>query len=197
MTRIVAGTAGGRRLQTPPGLDTRPTTERVREALFSSLESALGLVEARRFLDLYAGSGAVGLEALSRGAEAATLVERDRRAARLIRHNAQALGLTGWRVVGEPVRSFVRGRADAPYDVVFVDPPYATSGRELTAVLTDLLSGGWLTDDAYVVLERSRRDPAPEWPDGIEPLRERRYGETLLWYGRRAGDPNEKENHGA
>ena len=148
-------------------------------------------------MDLYAGSGAVGLEALSRGADAATLVERDRRAARLIRHNAQALGLTGWRVVGEPVRSFVRGRADAAYDVVFVDPPYATSGRELTAVLTDLVRGGWLTDDAYVVLERSRRDPGPVWPDGIEPLRERRYGETLLWYGRRAGDPSEKENHGA
>ncbi len=188
MTRIVAGTAGGRRLQTPPGSDTRPTTELVREALFSTLESALGSVEGRRFLDLYAGSGAVGLEALSRGAEHATLVERHRRVAGLIRRNAEALGLAGWRVVSEPVRSFVRGEPDAPYDVVFVDPPYATSGRELTTLLTDLVRGGWLTDDAYVVLERSRRDPAPEWPDGIEPLRDRRYGETLLWYGRRASD---------
>ena len=188
MTRIVAGIAGGRRLLTPPGVDTRPTTERVREALFSTLESALGSVEGRRFLDLYAGSGAVGLEALSRGADHATLVERRRRAAGLIRHNAVALDLSGWRVVTEPARSFVRGEPDAPYDVVFVDPPYATAGRELTALLTDLVQGGWLTDDAYVVLERSRRDPPPEWPDGIEQLRDRRYGETLLWYGHRASD---------
>lgn len=190
MTRIVAGTAGGRRLQTPSGVDTRPTTERVREALFSTLESALGSLEGRRVLDLFAGSGAVGLEALSRGADHATLVERQRRAAALIRRNAETLGLPGSRVVAEPVRVFLRGAPEAPYDVVFVDPPYATSGHELSTLLADLVRGGWLADEAYVVVERSRRDPPPEWPDGIEPLRERRYGETLLWYGHRASDPS-------
>lgn len=188
MTRIVAGSVGGRRLQTPPGDDTRPTTERVREALFSALESALGTLDGRRVLDLYAGSGAVGLEALSRGAVAAVLVERHRRVAGLIRRNAESLGLAGWSVVAEPVRSFVRSGAAEPFDVAFLDPPYALSGAELASVLADLADRGWLADGAYVVVERSRRDPPPDWPEGIEPLSDRRYGETVLWYGRRAGD---------
>src|SRR5918992_69187 len=111
MTRIVAGAVGGRRLQTPPGDDTRPTTERVREALFSALESALGSLDGRRVLDLYAGSGAVGLEALSRGAAAAVLVERQRRVAALIRRNAESLGLSGWTVATESVGGYVRSRA--------------------------------------------------------------------------------------
>jgi 16S rRNA (guanine966-N2)-methyltransferase len=187
MTRIVAGTAGGRRLLTPTGTDTRPSTERVREALFSTLESALGPLDGCRVLDLYAGSGAVGLEALSRGASEAVLVERQRRVAALIRRNAEALGLTGWTVVAEPVRAYVRSGDAQPFDVVFLDPPYATDSDELAAVLTDVVRRDWLVDDAYVVVERSRRDPAPDWPDGIEPLRDRRYGETVLWYGRRAG----------
>jgi 16S rRNA (guanine966-N2)-methyltransferase len=188
MTRIVAGSAGGRRIQTPPGDDTRPTTERVREALFSTLESALGSFEGRQLLDLYAGSGAVGLEALSRGAERAVLVERRRRVAALIRRNAESLGLVGWTVVAESVTAYVRAGAAEPFDVVFADPPYAMSGQELARVLTDVVRRGWLAEAAYVVVERSRRDAAPEWPEGIEPLRDRRYGETVLWYGRRAGD---------
>lgn len=188
MTRIVAGTVGGRRLQTPAGDDTRPTTERVREALFSTLESGLGSLDGRRVLDLYAGSGAVGLEALSRGAAAAVLVERQRRVAALVRRNAESLGLTGWRVVAEPVRSYVRGEPPDRFDVVFLDPPYAMPGDELSAVLTVLTDRGWLADGAYVVVERSRRDPGPDWPPGITPLRDRRYGEAVLWYGRRAED---------
>jgi 16S rRNA (guanine966-N2)-methyltransferase len=187
MTRIVAGTVGGRRLRTPPGDDTRPTTERVREALFSALESALGSLDGRRVLDLYAGSGAVGLEALSRGAAAAVLVERSRRVAGLIRRNAESLDLTGWAVVAEPVRSYLRTDPAEPFDVAFLDPPYALAGTELATVLTDLADRGWLADGAYVVVERSRRDPDPAWPEGIDPLRDRRYGETVLWYGRRAG----------
>ena len=187
MTRIVAGSVGGRRLRTLPGDETRPTVERVREALFSALESALGGLAGRRVLDLYAGSGAVGLEALSRGAAEAVMVERHRRAAALIRRNAQALGLSGWSVVAEPVRSYLRSGAAAPFDVVFLDPPYALPGEELADVLAGLAGGGWLAAGGYVVVERSRRDPGPAWPEGIDPLRDRRYGETVLWYGRRAG----------
>jgi 16S rRNA (guanine966-N2)-methyltransferase len=188
VTRIVAGTVGGRRLQTPAGDDTRPTTERVREALFSTLESGLGTLDGRRVLDLYAGSGAVGLEALSRGASVAVLVERQRRVAGLIRHNAESLELSGWTVVATPVRGFVRTGAVERFDVVFLDPPYAMPGDELADILAELADRGWLADGAYVVVERSRRDPGPAWPEGIEPLRDRRYGETVLWYGRRAGD---------
>lgn len=183
MTRIIGGVAGGRRLRTPPGEATRPTAERVREALFSSLEAGGGLA-GLVVLDLYAGSGALGLEARSRGAARVVLVEHDRRTAELVRANARALGLDGVRVVAAPVGRFLAGETSARFDLVLADPPYDLAPDRLSAVLARLVAGGWLAGDAQVVVERSRRGQPPTWPEGIGASRERAYGETVLWYGR-------------
>ncbi|MFD7083744.1 16S rRNA (guanine(966)-N(2))-methyltransferase RsmD [Streptomyces sp. NPDC059918] len=186
MTRVIAGSAGGRRLTVPPGTGTRPTSDRMREGLFSTWESLHG-IEGARVLDLYAGSGAVGLEALSRGAAHALLVEPEAKAAKAIRDNIKALGLPG--------AEFRAGKAEqiaavpsgaAPYDVVFLDPPYAVGHDDLGEILLTLRANGWLTGDALVTVERSTRSGAFPWPEGFEPLRSRKYGEGTLWYGRAA-----------
>jgi 16S rRNA (guanine(966)-N(2))-methyltransferase RsmD len=156
----------------------------VREALFSTLDSELGLRGAR-VLDLYAGSGAVGLEALSRGAEHALLVEQDPRAVKAIRANIAALGASGVTVSSARVSAVLAaGNQGAPYDLVFADPPYPLKEEELTAMLVALTRGGWLADGAIVVVERSSRSPEPQWVEGVTGERGRRYGETALWYGR-------------
>jgi 16S rRNA (guanine966-N2)-methyltransferase len=183
--RIVSGTAGGRRLRTPAGAGTRPTSDRVKEALFSALEAQLGALTGRRFLDVFAGSGAIGLEARSRGASHVTLMERDPAAASLIRANAKALGLDNVAVVsGSAGSAAARAPEGGGYDVCFLDPPYATSASQLSTLLVTLGQAGWLHDGALVVLERSRRDGEWIWPEGFEPLRSKKYGETMLWYGR-------------
>jgi 16S rRNA (guanine(966)-N(2))-methyltransferase RsmD len=187
MTRIVAGTLGGRRLAAPPGAGTRPTSDRVREALFSSIESMVDL-DGARFADLYAGSGAVGLEALSRGAGHVLLVESDPRAARTIRANLDALGAgTAAHLVTDRVAAVLdRGPEGTAYDVVFADPPYATEDQEIAATVAALVRGGWLATDAVLVVERSTRGgPLPQ-VEGVTSVRSRRYGETTLWYGRRS-----------
>ena len=185
MTRIIGGHAGGRRLQTPKGDLTRPTADRVREALFSALESTLGSLSGLRFLDLYAGSGAVGLEAWSRGAAAVTLVERDRRTAATVRANAAAVGCQAARVVTASVRTVLTETAvDAPYDVVFSDPPYATTGERVLGDLHALLDRGWLAPGAVVVVERPTRAGSLAWPEGLAEDRVRSYGETTLWSAR-------------
>jgi 16S rRNA (guanine(966)-N(2))-methyltransferase RsmD len=185
VTRIVAGVLGGRRLAAPAGSHTRPTSDRVREALFSALESLTDLTDSR-FIDLYAGSGAVGLEAFSRGAAHVLLVEADPKAARIARENIESLGAErGVRLVTAKVaQALAAGAPDEPYDIVFADPPYAVPEEEITAMLAALVDGGWLAADAVVVVERSSRSPEPAWVPGIAPLRGRRYGETTLWYGR-------------
>jgi 16S rRNA (guanine966-N2)-methyltransferase len=182
VTRIVAGAAGGRRLAVPPGRNTRPTSDRTREGLFSALGSLTDL-DGARVLDLYAGSGAVGLEALSRGAGHALLVEADPRAARTLRENARTLELHGAQVRAERVERVAEASPDAPYDVVFADPPYTLSAEELAGVLTNLAQNGWFAPDAVVVVERASRDPEWLWPKPLVPLRTRRYGEGTLWYG--------------
>jgi len=189
VTRIIGGKAGGRRLQTPKGDLTRPTSDRVREALFSAVESALGSLDGLRFLDLYAGSGAVGLEALSRGAAAVTLVEQDKRTAGLVRQNARTVGLPGADVVTSSVARHLTGRPASPYDVVFLDPPYSLTAKAVAADLVALGANGWLTDQALVVVERASREPFPGWPAGFTEGRERRYGETALSFGTWTGDP--------
>jgi 16S rRNA (guanine966-N2)-methyltransferase len=182
VTRIIGGEARGRRIQAPSGGDTRPTSDRVREALFSSLESELGTLRGRAFLDLFAGSGGVGLEARSRGATAVTLVERSPRAAAVIRANLAALGFDAVDVVVAPVAR-LRDRAAAPaFDVVFADPPYDYAAERLAADLRAVARHGWLTPRALAVIERDRRS-AWLWPDGFAGVRERAYGETMLWYG--------------
>ncbi|MFJ8133481.1 16S rRNA (guanine(966)-N(2))-methyltransferase RsmD [Streptomyces hydrogenans] len=186
MTRVIAGTAGGRRLAVPPGNGTRPTSDRAREGLFSTWEALHG-IEGARVADLYAGSGAVGLEALSRGAVHALLVEADARASRTVRENVRALGLPGAEARTGRAEQIVTGPAPAePYDLVFLDPPYAVPDDELREILLTLRSGGWLSEDAVVTVERSTRGGSFGWPDGFAPLRSRRYGEGTFWYGRAA-----------
>lgn len=185
MTRIIAGRAGGRRLQTPTGDRTRPTSDRVREALFSAIESWAGSLHDLRFLDLYAGSGAIGLEAWSRGAAAVTFVESDRRTADLVRANARSIDCDVADVVARPVTAVLAEPARVSYDVVFSDPPYPLDDDTVADDLALLVAQGWLADGALVVVERSRRSPEPMWPVGLEPLagkrRLKKYGETHLW----------------
>jgi 16S rRNA (guanine966-N2)-methyltransferase len=185
LTRIVGGTAGGRRLAVPPGQGTRPTTDQAREGLFNTLASLVDL-DGARVADLYAGSGAVGLEALSRGAAHALLVERDQRAAGVARRNAAELGLPGAQVVVGPVERVVDTTPGQPYDVVFLDPPYALADARLAEVLTSLVEKCWLDKGGVCVVERARRSPAPSWPGGLVAVRSRGYGEAVLWYGSRS-----------
>jgi len=185
--RIIAGTAGGRRLATVPGRATRPTSDRAREGLFATVEAIRGGLDGATVLDLYAGSGAVGLEALSRGAADVLLVEADARASQVISANIDALGLPGARLVTDKVeRVLARGPAGAPpRDFVFADPPYRVGDDELVRVLTALR--GWLAPGALVAIERATRSGAPTWPAGYETDRSRRYGESTVWYGLAAG----------
>ena len=188
MTRIVAGIARGRRLDVPPGRGTRPTSDRVREAVFSTIESMRRGMGGARVLDLYAGSGALGLEALSRGAAHALLVEADARAARTIRANVISLGLDGAEVVVRRVEHAMASAPDRPaYDLVLADPPYTVADDEVARVLALAGETGWLTADAILAVERPTRAGGMHWPPGFAAERSRRYGETEVWYGRRAG----------
>jgi len=183
VTRIIAGAARGRRLRVPAE-GTRPTTDRVREALFARLDHLLGGFAGVRVLDLFAGSGALGLEAASRGAAAVVLVERDRRAAAVARANAGAVGVPGVRVVQRPVSAYLR-EPPRPFDLVLADPPYEVASGDVEALLGRLCRG-WLAPRAVVVVERPTRGGDLRWPVGIGPLRAAVHGETTLWYGRGA-----------
>src|SRR4051812_30526177 len=148
MTRIIGGAAGGRRLATPRGATTRPTSDRVREALFSAVESWCGSLRGLRVLDLYAGSGAVGLEAWARGAGVVTLVESARRTASLIADNARSIGFPKANVIGASVAATLRKPPSAPYDLAFLDPPYPLEEVDLAADLAALVDHGWLVPGA-------------------------------------------------
>jgi 16S rRNA (guanine966-N2)-methyltransferase len=178
VTRIIAGAAGGRRLETPKGADTRPTSERVREALFGALD-ARGAVDGAVVLDLFAGSGALGLEAASRGAAEVVLVDSARPAADVARRNAAALGLAGVRVVQAPVLRYLAG-PPTPADLALLDPPYPL-GEEALADVLAALDAGHLRAGAVVVVERDARSPQPRWPTGWAGEGARRYGDTVLW----------------
>jgi len=195
MTRIISGEARGRRLKTPPGEATRPTSDRVREALFSALEAALGSLTGLRFLDLYAGSGAVGLEAMSRGAGLLTSVESDRRTAKLIQDNAKALGFGNVEVLAHPVARVLGQPPRAPYDVVFADPPYPLDNADLEQMLGLLVTHQWLATGSVLVVERSARSVEPAWPRGLVRERQRKYGETVLWYVRADPESTDQLHH--
>ena len=190
MPRIIAGAAGGRRLAVPGGRATRPTSDRAREGLFSAVLAALGTLDEAAVLDLYAGSGAVGLDAPSRGAGDVLLIESDPGAVQVIRRNIASVGLDGAEVVQDRVaRALRRGppAAGRARELVFADPPYSASDDELRDTLALLAANGWLAPGALVVVERDARSGPPPWPAGYAADRSRRYGETVLWYGRAAG----------
>jgi 16S rRNA (guanine966-N2)-methyltransferase len=180
VTRIIAGTARGRRLAVPAAGATRPTADRAREGLFSSLQS-LTDVHGAQVVDLFAGSGALGLEALSRGAAGAVLVEQDAAALRALRGNVEKVGLPGAVVVDERVEHYLARPVAAAFDVALLDPPYE---HDVVPVLEALLP--WLAEDAVVAVERRTRGPGLAWPRGYLAERSRRYGEATLWYASRS-----------
>jgi 16S rRNA (guanine966-N2)-methyltransferase len=183
VARVISGEAGGRRLAVPDGRDTRPTSDRAREGLFATITSITGPLDGARVLDLYAGSGAVGLEALSRGAGHVLLVEQGARAVRVIRENIEAIGLPGAVLAADRVeRLLARGPDGDRYGIVFADPPYALADAAVRRVLDLLAGGGWLAPGALVIVERATRSGPVSWPDGFTPDRDRRYGEATFWY---------------
>lgn len=187
MTRIIAGARKGHRLRTPAHSATRPTTDRVREAAFSLIADWAGtggspateMLAGLSFLDLFAGSGAVALEAASRGADPVVAVESDQGTARIARGNALGIGLPV-KVLAATVEKTLSGQPQQPFDVVWADPPYALSAERLAPVLT-AVADRWLADDGLLVLERSSRDGPPVWPPQVTDSWERRYGETTLY----------------
>jgi 16S rRNA (guanine966-N2)-methyltransferase len=180
MTRVIAGVAGGRPLVAPKGRTTRPTSDRVKEAIFASLSADPGLA-GRSVLDLYAGSGGLGLEAASRRATRVVLVEQDRQALLALRSNVSTLGIEGVDVVSDKVERFLAKPDGSDFDIVLIDPPYSL---DVGPVLQQLVDGRWLGESATVVVERATRDAVIAWPGVLEPLRERSYGDTTVCFAR-------------
>lgn len=185
MTRIVAGAAGGRRLVVPAS--ARPTTDRVREALFNVLSARLAF-GGLAVVDLYAGSGALGLEALSRGAASVLLVESDRRAADVIHRNIATVGLPGATVRRGPVAAVLAVAPPAPVDLVLADPPYDVTAQSVADMLVSLSRHGWVGPGSVVVVERPTSAPQLDWPAGWTPWPPRRYGDTRLEAAEVGGD---------
>ncbi|TFC82699.1 16S rRNA (guanine(966)-N(2))-methyltransferase RsmD [Cryobacterium sinapicolor] len=184
MTRIVAGFAGSLPLAVPK-TGTRPTSDRVREAIFSALD-ARDIIRGARVLDLYAGSGGLGLEAASRGARIVTLVENNFGAAQMCRKNTEAVlraapkqGAPKIKVSSQAVQSFLAATGEG-FDLVFIDPPYDLAESELGHNLTALTP--LLDPDALIIVERSSRSPEPDWGVGLESDRRKDYGDTTVWY---------------
>ena len=192
MSRIISGAAGGVRLASVPGDNTRPTTDRVKESLFSKLES-YDIIRGARVLDAFGGSGALGCEALSRGAASVTLLDTYPKAVAVIRKNVAAVekamgrngtgssGATGSaaRVQQSQALTYVKS-ASGSWDLVFVDPPYAVLNEQVSELLEALTPK--LAEGAVVVVERSSRDPEPVWGEGLYCFSTRQHGETVLYY---------------
>jgi len=181
VTRIVAGTAGGRRLTVPKGETTRPTSERVREALFNMLD-VRGAVRGARVLDLFAGSGALGLEAASRGAAEVVLVDSAQEAVHAARTNVAGLALPRVSVVLSSVDRYLSASPSRPFDLVLIDPPYRLPEEALAGALSALADVGWVASDGLVVVERASRSPEPRWPAVLARSGVRRYGDTAVWF---------------
>lgn len=187
--RVIAGTAGGRKLVTPTGLGTRPTSDRVKEALFSALGSMRGGMHGAVVLDLYAGSGGLAVEALSRGAAQAVLVENDAAALRAIRQNVETASVAERATI---VRADAIKYCQAPerfgplhaFDLVLFDPPYEEPQEALFQRLADLRAAGALSPEACVAIERDRRADDPDPPGWLARERVRTYGDTMVRYFR-------------
>jgi len=186
MTRIIGGNFRGRNLKVPDSL-TRPTSSRVREAVFSSVEHAVSGLSALRVLDLFAGSGALGIEAISRGAAEVVLIEKDLRAVDVLHTNIAELKVENARVVLADVLQEVKQNSTrGKFDVVFVDAPYATADDEITEVILGLAANNWLAEYAVLVVERGSKSVVT-WPKSYEELRKKVYGDTAIWYGQYIG----------
>lgn len=187
MTRIISGTARGRRIKVPPE-GTRPTSDRAREGLFSSLQVRFGFAD-ERVLDLFAGSGALGLEAASRGAAEVTLVDSNHHAVEIIRSNATVVGHPLVRVVEAKASTFLAGAPRGHYTMVLADPPYELADESVAELVEALIPS--LAADAVVVVERHSESPETTWPEGFEPtgqkLKKRTYGiarfDMAIWRG--------------
>lgn len=189
MTRIIAGSRKGHRLRTPDHSNTRPTSDRVREAAFSAIGDWAGrvgeppeqMLSGLGVLDLYAGSGAVGLEAASRGASPVYAVESQSSVSSLAQQNARHTNLTV-KVVTAKVEKWVAAGATTAFDVVWADPPYALANSAVSEMLAQLVESGWIKPDGLLVLERSSRDAPPHLPGSLSQAWHRRYGETILYF---------------
>lgn len=184
--RIIAGVAKGRTLSSVAGA-TRPTSDRAREGLFSSLLSEFGDFLGLHFLDLFAGSGAIGLEALSRGASIVHAVEKDESAARTIKINSDLVEKSNtpgdFHLYAMSVQKFLEIPAPTSYHIIYVDPPYDFPDVELYKCLVELRAGGFVRDDAVIAVERASKSAVMKWPTGYEALRERNYGQAVIYYG--------------
>lgn len=182
MTRIIGGELRGRKLKVPD-TQTRPTSSRVREAIFSSVEHAVSGLDDLRVLDLFAGSGAFGIESISRGANEAVLVEKDLRAADTLHSNIESLGIKTARVAIADVMNLVsQVSSRGKFDVVFIDPPYDFEDDQINLLLSQLVKNDWLEGYALLVVERGSRSKV-DWPENIDRLRHKVYGGTTIWYG--------------
>lgn len=181
MTRIISGIAKGRTLKVPQS-GTRPTSDRVREAVFTSLFSRLGNFGNLKVLDLFAGSGAFAFEAISRGATTATLVEKHGQSVNIIKENAKTLGFKV-DVKTADVKAFLKQVSSSKFDLVYIDPPYEFPNSDVEEILELLIQNGYLEDTAVIVVERSSRGQQFTWPTGYEQVQERIYGETTVKTG--------------
>lgn len=183
--RIIAGIAKGRSLSSVAGA-TRPTSDRAREAIFSTLTSEFGDFLGLHILDLFAGSGAMGLEALSRGSSLVHCVENDDAASKSISTNAELVQKSqpvgAFHLFQMSVQKFVEGTPQNQYHFIYVDPPYDFADNELTQILEKLHANNFFKDDAVIAIERASKTPQPVWPQGYEPSRTKVYGQASIYY---------------
>ena len=184
--RIIAGLAKGRSIDAVAS-STRPTSDRAREALFSTLTSEFGEFDGLHVLDLYAGTGAIALEALSRGAALVHAVEKDDFAAKAIASNLEKIKSAGcpgtFHLYSMNVHRFLEDKASQPYHFIYIDPPYEFSDVEVIENLIALVDGKFLHPDGLVAVERNSRVRELSWPYGLEQLREKNYGQATIFYG--------------
>jgi 16S rRNA (guanine966-N2)-methyltransferase len=189
--RIIAGLAKGRNLISPSGA-TRPTSDRAREALFSTLESEFGSINDLTLLDLYCGSGAVGAEALSRGAAVVYAVDNDEKATNVARQNFALLenisGIGTTSVITSSVGKFLDKTSELQFDVVFLDPPYDLPNNEIEKTLSSLVKNGFLKSSAVIAIERDSKSKRLNWPLGLKELKERKYGAATIFYAEPANE---------
>jgi len=182
MTRIIGGDFRGRSIKVPDA-ETRPTSSRVREAIFSSVEHAVSGLDDLRVLDLFSGSGAFGIESISRGATEAVLIEKDLRAADTLHTNVANFGIKNARVViADAFAEVAQKSGRGTFDVVFIDPPYGFEDQDVNLLISNLVANDWLNDYALIVVERGSRSQV-QWPESVEELRKKVYGDTSIWYG--------------